>query len=180
MRMISPTETAVLTRLLCIDFAGVDELRVQARHITGVEPTCRCGCPSITPAVDREQAPPATGMETTQPVELAEVERADGVPRTVLLFVRDGYLAYIECVYYDQSRNEWPEPSNCLTMSRDGMGNVVAARLPAGAVVRPHTTGDAWVKIDAAPDGAWGLTTFSGYRETYDHDGNLLDRHFTK
>jgi hypothetical protein len=77
--------------LLSVDFDGADSLRSQVQAIRGVEPNCTCGCPSITPEIDRTAAPPS-GSASPLPVELAELSREDGVPRTVLCFLDAGYL----------------------------------------------------------------------------------------
>ena len=92
MRPITQSEQRILDRLLSIEFDGVQELRRQAASISGVEANCTCGCPSITPTVDRSQAPPASSPRIL-PAELQELERANGIERTVICFLdNDGYL----------------------------------------------------------------------------------------
>lgn len=173
-------ERAILDRLLAMDFDGVAELRVQADHVTAVEGNCACGCPSITPAIDRSQAGAAQLERTLLPAELQEVSRSDGVPRTVLCFAdTDGYLANLECVYYDEPVDEWPSAQSCAILLRDREGYVVAAELPSGHLVRPRQTGDAWASIEFT-DGGMVATTFSGFRELFSHDGDLIERRFVK
>lgn len=117
MRPLSDVERRVLDRLLSIDFPRAAELRRQVEHITGVEPNCTCGCPSITPHVDGASAPPALPGSSMLPVELLEVGRTDGIPRTVVSFVdEDGYLSNLECVYYDDAHDEWPAPEECAVL----------------------------------------------------------------
>lgn len=181
MRPISETERAILRRLLSLDFEGADALRVQAAHIVGVESNCKCGCPSITPHVDREKAPPAD-CTSPIPVELAEMNRPDGgIPRTVLCFLdADGYLANLECVYYDDSLPEWPEPAYCALMLRDGDGYLSQITLPSGALIHPKEPGDYWVSFEEQSDGGFCASTWGGYRECYGPRGDLRTRTFTK
>jgi hypothetical protein len=113
MRPISEVEQRILGRLLSVEFDGVQKLRAQAAHISGVEPNCTCGCPSITPTIDRSLAPPASGPRIL-PVELQELERQNGIERTVICFLDDdGYLSNLECVFYDDAIDEWPDADEC-------------------------------------------------------------------
>jgi len=179
-RALSDVERGVLARLLAADFNGVQALRAQADHIDGVEPNCTCGCPSITPHVDRDAAPPAR-IGSHLPVELAEMARADGIPRTVLCFLDgDGYLGNLECVYYDEARPEWPRPGGCAVLLRDEQGYLESALLASGAAVRPHELGDRWVSFEARDDGGFCAATWSGYRECFAADGSELSRTFVK
>lgn len=51
------------------------------------------------------------------PTELVEEERTDGVPRTVIWFAdADGYIANVECVYYDDALSEWPDLRRCTVL----------------------------------------------------------------
>jgi hypothetical protein len=113
LRPITQTEVELLRLLTSVDFEGVDELRAQVDSIKQVETNCRCGCPSFTPAIDRSTAP-ASSRRSLLPTELVELERPDGIPRTVIWFADpDGYISNVECVYYDDAINEWPAPANC-------------------------------------------------------------------
>lgn len=179
-RPLSDVQRGVLARLLDADFNGVQALRAQADHIDGVEPNCTCGCPSITPHVDRGAAPPAW-IGSRLPVELAEMTRADGIPRTVLCFLdADGYLGNLECVYYDDARPDWPTPGGCAVLRRDEHGYLEAAVLTCGVNVRPREPGDRWVSFEAHDDGGFCATTWSGYRECVAPDGTELSRTFVK
>jgi hypothetical protein len=116
---VGEVELAVLRRLVSVDFPGVEELRAQIETIREVESNCTCGCPSFTPRIDRNAAPPAP-VGTLLPTELVEEYREGGVPRTVIWFAdRDGFIANIECVYYDDAIDEWPDPSRCTLV--DGL-----------------------------------------------------------
>lgn len=118
MHPITDVELKVLQRLSSVDFEGVEQLRSQIASIREVEFNCSCGCPSFTPVVDRSQAPPAPSRSLL-PTELVEEERLDGVPRTVIWFVdAEGFIANVECVYYDEALSEWPEPSRCTVLTR--------------------------------------------------------------
>ena len=175
MRALLEIEREVLARLLSVEFDGAEPLRIQAASILGAEPNCSCGCPSITPIVDRGAAPPAR-LSSLLPVELAEIDRADGVPRTVLCFLdRDGYLGNVECVYYDEARPEWPPPDRCAVLVRDAQG-LASVLLTNGAAVRPHDPADRWVSFEANGDGGFCAATRSGYRECFAPDGSPLSR----
>ena len=145
-------EQRILGRLLSVEFDGVQELRAQAAHVSGVEPNCTCGCPSITPTIDRSLAPPASGLRML-PTELQELERQNGIERSVICFLNeDGYLANLECVFYDDAIDEWPDADQCAVLLRDSDHYLTAVRLPSGARrptrARPRLL---WI-----PDGAEG------------------------
>jgi hypothetical protein len=78
-REASDDERAILARLLSVEFDGAASLRRQAEAIRSVEPNCTCGCPSITPDIDRAAAPSSVSSSPL-PVELAELIREDGIP----------------------------------------------------------------------------------------------------
>lgn len=170
----------MLALLLSVDFDGAEALRIQAANILGAEPNCTCGCPSITPHVDRAAAPPAS-CRSPLPVELAEMSRTDGVPRTVLCFLDpDGYLANLECVYYDDARPEWPRANQCAVLLSDDQHHLEAVALPSGALVRPRERGDRWTSFEPQSDGGFCATTWSGYREWSARDGSEIARTFVK
>ena len=103
----------MLRCLVSVDFSGAEQLRAQIEGIREVEPNCTCGCPSFTPVFDREATPP-TPLRSILPTELVEEERANGIPRTVICFAdEEGYIANVECVYYDEAINEWPDLTAC-------------------------------------------------------------------
>ena len=117
MQPVQEVELEVMRLLASGDFEGVDELRAQIASIAHVEPNCTCGCPSFTPVLDRAEVP-ASRQRTLLPSELVEESRPDGVPRTVIWFAdADGYIANVECVYYDEARNEWPDLTRCTVRS---------------------------------------------------------------
>ena len=179
-RAVNDVERAVLKRLLAVDFDGVEALRAQANAVVEVELNCTCGCPSITPTLDRSAAPPAH-CSSPLPAELVELNRTDGIPRSVLCFLDDdGYLGNLECVYYDDAAAEWPEPRNCAVLVRDDLRYLQAVGLPSGTVVHPHELGDRWVSFEEQSDGGFCASTWSGYRECFGPDGALRSRDFTK
>ena len=180
MRAASEEEHNILRLLLSVDFEGVDALRMQAAVLRDVEPNCTCGCPSITPHLDRTSLPPAR-LAYRFPVALVEMRRADGVPRTVLCFLdRDGYLGNLECVYYDDPLPEWPDPRDCAVLLHDSERHIEAVLLPKGALVRPHQSGDRWRSVEMHEDLGFCATTWSGYRECFASDGTQVTRVFTQ
>ncbi len=180
MPSLSLRERAVLQRLLSVPFDEVDALRAQVDAISTAEPNCTCGCPSFTPTIDHSLAPPAH-CGSPLAVELVEMSRPDGVPRAVLCFLdQDGYIANVECVYYDDPIPEWPDPECCAVMVRDKQGYFCGAALPNGTAVRPSDPHDPWVSFEAQPDGGFSVSTWSGYREFWASDGTPISRVFTK
>lgn len=178
-RPISEAEQRILGRLLSVEFDGVQELRLQAAHDSAVEPNCTCGCPSITPTIDRSLAPAVSGPRLL-PVELQELQRPNGVERTVICFLDDdGYLANLECVFYDDAAPEWPDADECAVLLRDSELYLGAVRLPSGAQVNPHDADDHWVSFEPNASG-FSAATWNGWRETYSASGDLTSRTFTK
>lgn len=76
MQPLSYIERRVLDRLLEMDFQGAAQLRSQVAHIVGAERNCTCGCPSITPIIDRSVTAPALVYSTYLPVTLQEIDRS--------------------------------------------------------------------------------------------------------
>lgn len=180
MRAPLDTEREMLARLPSVDFDGAEVLRIQAANILGAEPNCACGCPSITPHMDRDAAPPAR-CRSPLPVELAEMSRADGIPRTVTCFLDpDGYVGNLECDYLDDARPEWPRADQCAILLSDDQGRLEAVALPSGALVRPRERGDRWVSFEPQGDGGFCAATWSGYRECFARDGSEIARTFGK
>lgn len=107
-RPISAQEVAVISALLARPLEGRDELRNQVKRAL-VTRGCDCGCPTVSIVADRTM-PPARlpdGIVVEGQVYL------DGMPLEVLLFVRDGYLANLELVWYGaQAPRDWPDPSS--------------------------------------------------------------------
>lgn len=175
MRPITNSEQQILDRLLALDFEGARELRKQAMHILGVESNCTCGCPSITPFVDRSQAPPAS-RSSLLPVELQEFGRTSGIERTVICFLDDdGYIGNLECVYYDDAITEWPPIDSSVVLLSDSDHNLTSALLPTGAQVRPGDANDYWVSFNRV-DSGYSAVTQSGWAETFNSSGRLISR----
>lgn len=175
MRPITNSEQEVLDRLLTMEFEGVQELRKQVLHILGVESNCTCGCPSITPFVDRSQSPPAPGFSIL-PVELQEFMRPSGIARTVLCFLdADGYLGNLECVYYDDAIPEWPPIQTSVVLLSDSSRRLISALLPGGAQVSPADDNDHWVTVNEV-DSGFRAVTQNSWTETFDASGQLISR----
>ena len=100
-RAVSDVERAVLRLLLSANFDGVAELRAQVDRAT-VTGRCACGCPSVELAVpDDVPRSPRTGR-------LAPVEARAG-DQTIILFLDDGRLSYLELVDVgDRPPGGWP------------------------------------------------------------------------
>lgn len=179
MRSITGIEQEILNRLLSIEFEGVSEFRKHAMHIVGVESDCICGCPSIKLFVDRSQAPLASRLRLL-PVELFELGRPSGIGCSVLCLIdNDGYIANLECVYYDDVMTEWPPSERCATILRDSDRNLSSVLLPSGVLVTPHDAGDPWASFGDSEMGFSG-TTYKGWTETYDANGQLVSRDFVQ
>ncbi len=106
-RTLSDAEAAVLDLVLSEDFEGVAELRDQAGTATVVG-RCDCGCPSVDLAVGTE-GPRSPFAGTVLPAE-GRIEPV-GVepPGEVLVFAMDGWLSYLEYVFYgDTPPSGWP------------------------------------------------------------------------
>ena len=91
----------------------------------------------------------------------------------------DGYLANLECVYYDDAVAEWPNVEECAVLMRDAEGYLLSAVLPNGAHVRLREENDRWVSFEPA-DGGFNASTWSGWRESFDAAGQTVSRVFTK
>jgi hypothetical protein len=89
-RAVSAVERAVLRLLLFASFDGVAELRAQVDRAT-VTGRCACGCPSV------ELAVPDDVPRSSCAGRLAPVEARAG-DQTVILFLDDGRLSYLELV----------------------------------------------------------------------------------
>ncbi|GEM_PF-2132279 len=175
MRPITDAERQVLDLFLSVEFEGVGAFREQAMHILGVEPDCICGCPSIKFHIDRSKAP-ATPAYRLLPTELEELSRPAGIPSSVLcLLDKDGYLASLECVYYDDVVTEWPARDRCAVILRGIGGNLTSVSLPSGVLVRPHDDEDPWASFSEEGLG-FRATTRKGWAETYSANGELVSR----
>jgi hypothetical protein len=98
-RALAADERRVLTFLLSDPFPGRDELQVQA-DMARVVGCCSCGCPSLALAVG-SSAVPAAPTHADLPVEVRGVN-AEGAEYDLMLWVRDGYLDWIEVVTYGE------------------------------------------------------------------------------
>lgn len=113
---------------------------------------------------------------TFLPVRLQEIDRNDGVPREVIAFTdADGFLANLECVYFDDAINEWPDVDQSVVFLADSQRSAIAISLPNGAVIHPLAKGDTW-RHTTFGDLSLIAETVSGYREEYDFEGRRLGR----
>ena len=94
-------ERAVLEFLLVPDFHDAETLRDQARHAE-VDDLCGCGCPSFGLAVDKSRSTRAE-VSPRHPV-ISAAPSLDPLPGyELLLFTDDGWLSYVELVWYGES-----------------------------------------------------------------------------
>lgn len=108
MRSLTEREQAILALLLEKDFAGRDELVVQARSVRTAGLSCNCGCPSFSLRPD-QSLPPAP-VETRMPSDAHGTDPGNN-QIGVLLFVKDGYLENVEVYSYDGNFAGLPDPS---------------------------------------------------------------------
>lgn len=109
-RPLTTRERDALDYLLAVEFPGVEALRKQATAAV-VTDGCACGCATIDLSVDPTSAPHAV---TTEPIPVEAHTREDngGETFSLLLFVREGWLALLEIVYYgDHIPPEFPPPT---------------------------------------------------------------------
>jgi hypothetical protein len=100
-----------LELLLSADFEGAADLRIQAKSAMSVG-GCACPCPSVDLLVSDPDAKPVPMPSRVVPAELQIAPNEDGIPGTVILFVDDGRLSYLEYVYYtDEVPAVWPDIS---------------------------------------------------------------------
>ena len=100
-RALSDEEGPVLEFLLRPDFAGVEALRRQVDHAK-VRGVCSCGCPSFGIEVDKSRGGPAEFTSHGAPDTDAD-SIDDNEPYSLLLFTDDGWLDYVELVWYGKS-----------------------------------------------------------------------------
>jgi hypothetical protein len=90
-----------------------------------------------------------------------------------------GYIANLECVYYDDAMSEWPDPARCSVLMRDTEGYLEAVTLPHGTTARPREPGDRWVSFEPQSGGGFCATSCR-YRDCFADDGSRLTRDFVK
>jgi hypothetical protein len=100
-RPLSEREADTLAFMLSVDFEGGASLREQASQAVVVE-QCTCGCATIDLAIPGD----APVVVDAPPVPLVQTHARDmdEHPVGLLLFVRDGRLASLEIVWYDESQ----------------------------------------------------------------------------
>jgi hypothetical protein len=107
-RTLTRDERRVLDLLLSQEFPGAAQLREQAR-LASVVGRCSCGCASIVLSVDHEACAPAIGSGSPVWSEAAVVGEDGMDVGGVILFLKEGYLEYLE-IYsgYGPPIREWP------------------------------------------------------------------------
>jgi len=124
-RPLSARERLMLDLLLSSDFAGVAELREQARSALVVG-RCDCGCPSVD--LQAVVAAPAARLASRLvPSELEVVPVGDKPPGQVILLADDGRLSCLGYVFFGQTPAEWPDPSRVRVVGPPAVGAKPAA-----------------------------------------------------
>ena len=100
-RALSDREADTLAFMLSAEFPGDAALRGQVEQAIVVE-QCTCGCATIDLAIP-DDAPVAVDAAPV-PVVQTHARDMDEHPVGLLLFVRDGRLASLEIVWYDESQ----------------------------------------------------------------------------
>ncbi|HSS36167.1 MAG TPA: hypothetical protein VLR93_07815 [Patescibacteria group bacterium] len=100
-RPLTESEHAILDHMLAVDDARLEPLRRQATTVTVVG-RCSCGCASIELEVDRLHA--SRAVDLCSPVTETSTQHARDYPdpdyRELILFLDDGWLSYLEIVFY--------------------------------------------------------------------------------
>jgi hypothetical protein len=108
-RPLTYREADTLAFMLSVEFPGGAALRRQVKRAVVVE-QCTCGCATIDLAIPDD----APVVVDAPPVPLVQTHARDmdEHPVGLLLFVRDGRLASLEIVWYDESQmtGEFPAP----------------------------------------------------------------------
>jgi hypothetical protein len=108
-RPLTGREAETLEFMLSAGFPGDVALREQAAHAMVIE-QCTCGCATIDFGLDAD-APVAAELRGA-PLVQTRARDMDERPASLMLFVRDGRLASLEIVWYDESQmtGEFPAP----------------------------------------------------------------------
>jgi hypothetical protein len=97
---LSTDESELLDALLGHEFAGVQELRQQARHIEA-KSGCTCGCGTIDFVFDGAPVP-RSEAPTPVPVEGRVAGAGGDDVGGLILFLKDGMLQSLEIYSYDK------------------------------------------------------------------------------
>ena len=108
-RPLSSREAEILEFMLSAGFPGDEVLREQAARAVVIE-QCTCGCATIDFGLEADSpvAPEIKGAPLVQ----TRAREMDERPAALMLFVRDGRLASLEIVWYDEAQmtGEFPAP----------------------------------------------------------------------
>lgn len=117
-RRLTEAERRILDVLLSEDLPDAEELRAQIPH-TVVVGRCDCGCPSVYLEVPVEVRPASAKPAHRWPRTADVAPAGDGLPATIVLFLKDGRLSGLEYASVgDQSKVEWPS-SERITVCAD-------------------------------------------------------------
>lgn len=109
-RSLTNREAGTLEFMLSAGLPGSEALREQAARAVVID-QCTCGCATIDFGLD--DADPAAAELQGAPLIQTRARDMDAHPVSLMLFVRDGRLASLEIVWYDESQmtDEFPEPA---------------------------------------------------------------------
>lgn len=122
-RPLTGREAEILEFMLSAGFPGDEALREQAARAVVTE-QCTCGCATIDFGFDAD-APVAAELRGA-PLVQTRARDMDERPVSLMLFVRDGRLASLEIVWYDESQmtGEFPAPEFWEPPTAGGAGRV--------------------------------------------------------
>ncbi|HEY1568276.1 MAG TPA: hypothetical protein VGF68_14710 [Solirubrobacteraceae bacterium] len=108
-RPLTDREAETLQFMLSADLPDGEILREEAARAVVVE-QCTCGCATIDFGLDGD-APAAPELQGA-PLIQTRARDMDAHPVSLMLFVRDGRVASLEIVFYDEAQmtSEFPEP----------------------------------------------------------------------
>jgi hypothetical protein len=108
-RPLTGREAETLEFMLSAGFPGDETLRAQAAGAVVIE-QCTCGCATIDFGLDADA--PVAPQLADAPLVQTRARDMDEHPVSLMLFVRDGRLASLEIVWYDESQmtEEFPAP----------------------------------------------------------------------
>lgn len=110
-RPLTSAERRLLDALLAHDFPGVEQLRLQAHHITAY-PSCKCGCGSIGFEHPDGVRPGPSGLGPLEtPLNPIVVDSNGEDVGGLILFVRAGLLDDLEVYSFGPDPLALPDPT---------------------------------------------------------------------
>ncbi len=110
-RALQALELEVLSELLCMEFAGAQDLRLQLPHATVVG-RCECGCATVDLQVDPRWALPAPVSKSPIPAEASVTDDRGREIGGILVFLDRGYLSCLEIYSAADPITAWPDAAH--------------------------------------------------------------------